>query len=159
MKKYSLFTYIFFATASLYNVFMVAMDATAFANEQTSLPGIVEENGDTVLTFPLTPRIVPEQASPIECKDPLAYTLTALAGSIVESVDKKGQCILDQGQATSLQIQETLKQLQGRLNEMKESQKKQRNLNRISFGIGLCGFSLFLANFMLQRYQEPDCEC
>ncbi|PKN03227.1 hypothetical protein CVU75_03315 [Candidatus Dependentiae bacterium HGW-Dependentiae-1] len=76
--------------------------------------------------------------------------------TIAASIDQGNKQMLEQVQATAHQTQQNLAQLQEGLQEMRRSQKRQRRLNYISFGVGICGFSLFLINFITQQFQPRD---
>ncbi len=66
------------------------------------------------------------------------------------------QRMQEQMQETAQQTQKTLEQLQTGIEEMRRAQKRQRRLNYFSVGVGICGFSLFLINFIMQQMQSSD---
>lgn len=76
--------------------------------------------------------------------------------AIAKSIDEGNRQTLETMQATAQQTQKNLAQVQEGLQEMRRAQKKQRRLNYISFGVGICGLSLFLINFINQQMQNRD---
>ncbi|MDZ4152943.1 hypothetical protein [Methylicorpusculum sp.] len=76
--------------------------------------------------------------------------------TIAASIDQGNKQMLKEVQTTAYQTQQNLAQVQEGLQEMRRSQKKQRRLNYISFGVGICGFSLFLINFITQQFQPRE---
>lgn len=76
--------------------------------------------------------------------------------AIAKSIDEGSRRTLETMQETAQQTQKNLAQVQEGLQEMRRAQKKQRRLNYISFGVGICGLSLFLINFITQQMQQDN---
>ncbi len=76
--------------------------------------------------------------------------------AIAKSIDDGNKQTLENMQTTAQQTQKNLAQVQEGLHEMRRAQKKQRRLNYISFGVGICGLSLFLINFINQHMQQDN---
>ncbi len=73
--------------------------------------------------------------------------VTKLFNSIAASIQQGNEETLAQVQATAQQTQQNLQR-------MVDAQKKQRKLYYLSFGVGICGFGIYLANYLIGSAQE-----